>query len=72
MLKKIGNKNKFDFDIGHIIKSPCRECELKNHLPSCSENCQKLNHLQTLSISGVSCSKDFHHTEPYTISNRNN
>ena len=68
MLKNIANNNKFDFDIGHIIKSPCRECDLKNHLPNCSKNCQKLDRLQTLLMGTVSCSNGFHHTEPYSIS----
>lgn len=72
MVKKIAGRNKFDFDVGHIIKSPCRDCDLKNHLPSCSENCQNLNQLQTLLIGCVPCSNGFHHTEPYAISKRNN
>ena len=72
MLKKITNNNKFDFDIGHLTKSPCRECDLQNHLPNCSENCQKLDRIQTLLIVSISCSNAFHHTEPYAISKRNN
>ncbi len=72
MVKNSANHNKFDFDIGHITRSPCRDCDLKNHLPDCSENCQKLHRLQTLLIGCVSCSNGFHHTEAYTISIGNN
>ena len=72
MLKKNSNSNQFDFDRGHIIKSPCRECELKNRLPRCSENCRKLGRLQALLVGCVSCSNSFHNTDAYSISYGNN
>lgn len=71
MVRKNANHNKFDFDVGHITQSPCRTCELKKHLPGCSENCQKLNQLQTRLIGCVSCSNGFHDLEAYTIAIRN-
>ena len=67
MLKKIANGNKFDFDIGHLSKSPCKECDLKSHLPGCSKACQKLKQLQTLLSGCVSCSNGYHHTDPYIV-----
>lgn len=70
MLAKTPNNRKFDFDIGHIIKSPCRECDLKNRLPDCSESCQVLDRIQTILRGGVSCSNDFHPTEGYSLSKR--
>ena len=72
MMKKTANQNKFDFDIGHITKSPCRDCELRDQLPDCSKNCQKLDRLQTLLVGCVSSSNGYHPTDAYTISTRNN
>ena len=72
MMKKAANHNQFDFDIGHITKSPCRDCELRSHLPGCAENCRKLKRLQSLFVGSVSCSSGDHPAEAYSISIPNN
>jgi hypothetical protein len=72
MLRRSANNNKFDFDIGHIKKSPCRECDSKDHLPNCSKGCMKLDRLRALSIGCTACSRDDHDTETYSICLRNN
>jgi hypothetical protein len=60
-------ENRFDFDIGHITKSPCRECSVKSNLPECSNDCEILSELQELLIGGISCSKSFSNREEYSI-----
>jgi hypothetical protein len=38
---------KFDFEIGHLIKSPCKECaEREKSFPRCAEFCALLDKLQ--------------------------
>lgn len=72
MLRKNAHSNNFDFDTGHIIKSPCRECELKNRLPGCSENCRMLDRIQKRLIGCISSSNNSQYTDTYAISYRNN
>ena len=47
-MKKFDDCIKCDFDIGYLTQSPCRECDSKDNLPNCSENCQTLNRLQNI------------------------
>lgn len=38
---------KFDFEVGHLIKSPCKECkEREKSFPHCAEFCALLDKLQ--------------------------
>lgn len=48
-------RDKFDFEIGHLIKSPCRECIYRNHLPRCSDQCLLLDKIRIILCKGVSC-----------------
>ncbi|MBU3948412.1 MAG: hypothetical protein KJ882_05700 [Proteobacteria bacterium] len=43
---------KLDCYTGHLKKSPCRDCELKNNLPDCFDDCNILKQLQA-SIAGI-------------------
>ncbi len=35
----------FDFEIGYLIKSPCRECSCCSELPHCQDECQILDRI---------------------------
>lgn len=48
-------RDKFDFEIGYLKKSPCRECISRSSLPHCSDHCSLLEKIQTLLAKGVSC-----------------
>ncbi len=48
----------FDFDVGCLMKSPCRDCPMKDDLPQCMEECNLLNQIQALLSSGVSSTRD--------------
>ena len=67
MVEKIVNNIKYDFNIGYIKKSPCRDCSQRNDLPNCSKGCKKLEQIQTLLIGGVSCNNNFSQKEPYSL-----
>ncbi|RPJ16901.1 MAG: hypothetical protein EHM30_05120 [Desulfobacteraceae bacterium] len=45
---------RFDFEIGHLIKSPCRECQIKMNFPGCEETCITLNRIQAILSEGIS------------------
>ena len=48
---------KFDFEIGHFIKSPCKACESRQHFPECLDDCQLLDSIHDMLSEVVSCSR---------------
>ncbi|PIP38634.1 MAG: hypothetical protein COX19_11635 [Desulfobacterales bacterium CG23_combo_of_CG06-09_8_20_14_all_51_8] len=48
-------RNKFDFEIGYLVKSPCRECANRKDLPECSDTCGIIDKIQVILSKGVSC-----------------
>lgn len=57
-LKK-GFKFRFDFDIGFLVKSPCRNCRNDMNLPECADKCTVLEKIQTILSESVSCTRRF-------------
>jgi len=49
------NRDKFDFEIGFLIQSPCRHCEKRNQFPKCFDNCEILDNIRGILARGVSC-----------------
>ncbi|MFZ0130972.1 MAG: hypothetical protein WAK95_00405 [Desulfobacterales bacterium] len=48
----------FDFDLGYLVKSPCRDCDQrKSAFPTCSQDCLLLAQVQTALSASVSCNK---------------
>ncbi len=60
-------KCRFDFEIGYLIKSPCRECESRKVFPACISNCNILDKIHTLlsqsvsSVNSLWCAIRFRH-----------
>jgi len=50
-------KYRFDFEIGYLTKSPCRECEKRKDFPDCMDDCNKLDKIHTILCEAISCSK---------------
>ena len=50
-------KYRFDFDVGYLSKSPCKECAHRKDFPGCEDNCQILDKIHTVLSEVVSCSK---------------
>ncbi len=50
-------RHRFDFEIGYLIKSPCRQCELRSALPRCAKTCALLERIQDRLSETVSCSR---------------
>ncbi len=65
-------KSKFDFEIGHLVKSPCKECTMRNNFPGCSKDCKLLMKIQTILSGGISSENSFSPLESYSISLRGN
>lgn len=61
-------RDKFDFEIGTLIKSPCKECEDRRLVfPGCTRECRLLDEIQTLLASGICCSRNHSPAEDFTI-----
>ena len=46
---------RFDFEIGCLIKSPCKECRRREQFPGCIDRCRILERIHTLLAESVSC-----------------
>jgi hypothetical protein len=52
-----GYKFKFDFDVGYLVRSPCRKCTDQARLPVCADSCRILNRIHSILSRSVSCSR---------------
>ena len=48
----------FDFDVGDVTRSPCRDCPMHRDFPGCMDTCQTLDRFQRVLASMVSCVRD--------------
>jgi len=53
-METIINRDKFDFEIGYLTKSPCLVCKHRAQLPLCHSECLVLDKIQTLLARGIS------------------
>jgi hypothetical protein len=59
--------HRFDFDIGYLIKSPCRECADHHLFPGCMDGCLSLNKIRSVLANSVSCSRAYTSVESHAI-----
>jgi hypothetical protein len=52
-------KRKFDFEIGHLIKSPCKDCFTRHQFPRCIQACAILDSIQTHLAQGISSTRNY-------------
>ncbi|QTA81354.1 Uncharacterized protein dnl_36870 [Desulfonema limicola] len=50
-------KFKFDFEIGNLIHSPCRECIYRKNFPKCMDQCQIIDKIQQILAETRSCTR---------------
>lgn len=50
---------RFDFEVGYLIKSPCRECQSDSRLPGCADDCVVLEKIQTILAESISCTRRY-------------
>jgi hypothetical protein len=48
MEARLSETHSFDFDIGYLVKSPCRDCTSRENLPNCINDCEILDQIQTI------------------------
>lgn len=50
-------KYKFDFEIGTLKQSPCKDCPYRQEFPKCFEDCTILDELRNILSETRSCTK---------------
>ena len=58
----------FDFEIGTLRESPCRCCEMRALLPTCTQGCEILERIQTTLAGGISSGHSVSPVEDYCLS----
>ena len=56
-VKKKPFKYRFDFDVGYLVKSPCRGCEDRPLFPECIKACRILDEIHSIMAESVSCAR---------------
>lgn len=56
-LPHINAKYRFDFEIGYLTKSPCKECVDRRDFPGCEDDCRILDKIHAVLSEVVSCSR---------------
>lgn len=49
---------RFDFEVGYLVKSPCRGCKTRKRFPKCIDECKTLDRLHQMMSESVSCAKN--------------
>jgi len=60
-------RHRFDFDIGYLVKSPCRECLDRDLFPGCMDTCLPLDRIQGVLANSISCARSFAGVESNVI-----
>lgn len=60
-------RDRFDFDIGYLVKSPCRDCSRRTDFPGCMALCTLIDHVQRLLAAGISSSRSFSALEDHRL-----
>lgn len=61
-------KPRFDFEIGYLVKSPCKTCEDRNALfPGCSDTCRTLDDIHAVMAQGVASTRSFGAVESFAL-----
>jgi hypothetical protein len=50
-------KYRYDFEIGYLVKSPCKNCIQKKIFPKCSDHCDLLDKIHSVLSEAVSCTR---------------
>ena len=57
----------FDFDIGYLVKSPCRDCVTQDKLPDCIQKCEILDKIQHVLADSISSESSISNLETYDV-----
>jgi len=67
MQERLSTNHNFDFDIGYLVKSPCRDCMSRDNLPNCIEGCEILDKIQTVLADSIPSETNFSPAEAFDL-----
>ena len=67
MLDKSAENHSFDFNVGYLVKSPCKECVNHEVFPSCMEDCEILEKIQSQLSDSMSSANNFSVAETFDV-----
>ena len=67
MAQRLSETNSFDFEIGYLVKSPCRDCVSQGDLPNCIQGCEILDQIQTVLADSIPSEKSLSALETYDV-----
>ncbi len=67
MDQRLSENHSFDFDIGYLVKSPCRDCVSREVLPTCIEGCKILDQIQTVLADSIPSETSLSPVDTYDV-----
>ena len=67
MDQRLSERHSFDFDIGYLVKSPCRDCASREILPNCIEGCEILDQIQSVLADSIPSETSISPVETYVV-----
>ena len=67
MDQRLSENHSFDFDIGYLVKSPCRDCVSREELPNCVEGCETLDQIQTILADSIPSETSISPVDTYDV-----
>ncbi len=67
MEARLSETHSFDFDIGYLVKSPCRDCASRTKLPNCINDCEILDQIQTVLADSIPSEAAISPVETYDV-----
>ncbi len=58
---------KFDYEIGYLVKSPCRDCGSYASFPECMDRCTLLDRVQSALCDSLSSMNNYSAAESYCL-----
>lgn len=51
------HRHRFDFEVGYLVKSPCKTCQIREVFPRCLDTCETLSSIHSELTECVSCTR---------------
>ena len=67
MLEKDSENHSFDFNVGYLVKSPCKECATREAFPGCMEDCNILEQIQSALSDSMSSANNYSVAETFDV-----
>jgi hypothetical protein len=56
-IRYIRFRSRFDFEVGYLVKSPCKGCPHQPEFPACREGCRSIDRIQEILAESISCQR---------------